>query len=145
MPSRMMLSSSGVAASAGTSSPPPSTGPRPTGSPGRLQPGVQPSTNIANRASSATLRRCACFIVSNSPLRLNKRAACENSCLRLASQLVVPQVRLADTTDVYDPFARGPFPVGVRTLHLSRGARELPCELWYPATPANFGLDLSPV
>jgi predicted dienelactone hydrolase len=35
----------------------------------------------------------------------------------------------------YDPFGVGPFPVGVRTLQLTDGARgrQFPCELWYPA------------
>jgi predicted dienelactone hydrolase len=35
----------------------------------------------------------------------------------------------------YDPFIRGPFPVGVRTIQLAdtvRG-RLFPCEIWYPA------------
>jgi dienelactone hydrolase len=38
-------------------------------------------------------------------------------------------------TGEYDPFARGRFPVGVRTIQapdLSRG-RLFPCEIWYPA------------
>ncbi len=43
----------------------------------------------------------------------------------------------------YDPFARGPFPVGVRTLALSRGGRSLPVELWYPATDEYAGKDLA--
>jgi dienelactone hydrolase len=36
---------------------------------------------------------------------------------------------------VYEPFGVGPFPVGVRTLQLTDGARgrQFPCELWYPA------------
>lgn len=45
----------------------------------------------------------------------------------------------------YDPFARGPFPVGVRTLSAtdaSRDQRFLPIEVWYPATDANAGRDL---
>jgi len=43
----------------------------------------------------------------------------------------------------YDPFARGPFPVGVRTLELSRGGRLLPVELWYPATDEYAGRDVA--
>lgn len=42
----------------------------------------------------------------------------------------------------YDPFARGPHPVGVRTEHLSdpaRAERAVPVELWYPATDAHAG------
>jgi predicted dienelactone hydrolase len=47
----------------------------------------------------------------------------------------------------YDPFARGPYPVGVRTLSLTdaaRDARALPTEVWYPATDASAGQDLDP-
>ena len=35
----------------------------------------------------------------------------------------------------YDPFARGPFPVGVRTIQAADQARGrvFPCEIWYPA------------
>jgi len=48
----------------------------------------------------------------------------------------------------YDPFVRGPFPVGVRSGTLTdrdRSDRPLPFELWYPAVPATFGLDVSPL
>src|SRR5712691_12503312 len=47
--------------------------------------------------------------------------------------------------DTYDPFVRGPFPVGVRTiaaLDASR-RRRFPIEVWYPATPAHVGQDLA--
>jgi pimeloyl-ACP methyl ester carboxylesterase len=46
----------------------------------------------------------------------------------------------------YDPFARGPHPVGVRTFELDvdeRG-RSVPVEVWYPATAAYAGQDLDP-
>lgn len=45
----------------------------------------------------------------------------------------------------YDPFARGPFPVGVRTGHLTDAARQrsLPTEVWYPATDAHAGQDVA--
>lgn len=46
----------------------------------------------------------------------------------------------------YDPFVRGPFPAGVqsgRLLDSSRGGRQLPFEVWYPASPRYGGLDLS--
>ncbi len=46
----------------------------------------------------------------------------------------------------YDPFARGPHPVGVRTLSLHDGARDgrsLPVEVWYPATDAHAGADVA--
>jgi predicted dienelactone hydrolase len=46
----------------------------------------------------------------------------------------------------YDPFARGGFPVGVRTLALEDAARarRLAVECWYPAADAHAGQDLSP-
>jgi len=46
----------------------------------------------------------------------------------------------------YDPFARGPFPVGVRTASLTDPARQrlLPTEIWYPATDAYTGRDVAP-
>jgi predicted dienelactone hydrolase len=47
----------------------------------------------------------------------------------------------------YDPFTRGAFPAGVRTLHLvdrARDERSLPVELWYPASDAHAGRDVSP-
>jgi dienelactone hydrolase len=45
----------------------------------------------------------------------------------------------------YDPFARGPFPVGVRTASLTDPARQrsLPTEIWYPATDAHAGQDVA--
>ena len=46
----------------------------------------------------------------------------------------------------YDPFARGVFPVGVRSLDAideERGNRALPIELWYPATDAYAAQDLA--
>ncbi len=45
----------------------------------------------------------------------------------------------------YDPFARGPFPVGVRTADLTDAARQrlLPTEIWYPATDAYAGQDVA--
>ncbi|MEO8605010.1 MAG: hypothetical protein ABI629_20750 [bacterium] len=44
----------------------------------------------------------------------------------------------------YDPFVRGPFPVGVRSLVLNDASRqrELPAEIWYPAGDAVRGQDL---
>ena len=42
----------------------------------------------------------------------------------------------------YDPFARGPFPVGVRTrqvIDTTRHGRRLPFELWYPAAAPYAG------
>lgn len=46
----------------------------------------------------------------------------------------------------YDPFARGIYPVGVRTLEATDSARSnraLPIEVWYPATDAHAGQDLA--
>jgi dienelactone hydrolase len=48
--------------------------------------------------------------------------------------------------DGYDPFARGPFSVGVRTLQALDTARDLlyPCEVWYPAAAEHAGQDIAP-
>jgi predicted dienelactone hydrolase len=49
-------------------------------------------------------------------------------------------------SDEYDPFVRGRFPVGVRTveaLDMSR-ARLFPCEIWYPAAAQHAGQDIAP-
>jgi predicted dienelactone hydrolase len=43
----------------------------------------------------------------------------------------------------YDPFARGALPVGVVTAELG-GARQLTCEVWYPAVDACRGRDVDP-
>lgn len=46
----------------------------------------------------------------------------------------------------YDPFHRGPFPVGVRTMQVvdtTRHDRPLPIEIWYPAIDAYTGQDLA--
>ena len=44
----------------------------------------------------------------------------------------------------YDPFARGPHPVGVRTIDVPDAARDrvVPVEVWYPATDGYAGQDL---
>jgi dienelactone hydrolase len=46
----------------------------------------------------------------------------------------------------YDPFARGPHPVGVRTVELRDPARDrrLVAEVWYPADASLAGADLDP-
>lgn len=49
-------------------------------------------------------------------------------------------------TGVYDPFMRGRFPVGVRTvrtLDAARG-RRFACEVWYPASARHAGRDVAP-
>ncbi len=45
----------------------------------------------------------------------------------------------------YDPFSRGPHPVGVITFRSQDPARkrDLPLEIWYPATAAHRGQDLA--
>ncbi len=45
----------------------------------------------------------------------------------------------------YDPFARGSFPVGVRTYPWSDASRSrpLPVEVWYPAADAHRGQDVA--
>ncbi|MDQ1639887.1 MAG: hypothetical protein QOF62_3226 [Pyrinomonadaceae bacterium] len=46
----------------------------------------------------------------------------------------------------YDPFVRGRFPVGVRTIQALDTARDrlFPCEIWYPAAAQHAGQDLAP-
>lgn len=46
----------------------------------------------------------------------------------------------------YDPFVRGPFPVGVRTIQSLDKARNRSflSEIWYPAAPQHQGQDLTP-
>jgi dienelactone hydrolase len=45
----------------------------------------------------------------------------------------------------YDPFVRGRFPVGVRTIQALDTARGtvFPCEIWYPAAAQHAGQDLA--
>src|SRR5262249_19131721 len=46
----------------------------------------------------------------------------------------------------YDPFQRGKYPVGVRTVEVtdtSRDNRQLMVEIWYPATDKYLGKDLA--
>ncbi|MGB7665677.1 MAG: dienelactone hydrolase family protein, partial [Candidatus Acidiferrales bacterium] len=52
----------------------------------------------------------------------------------------------ATADQAYDPFARGPFPVGVRSIQIRDKARDrlFPCEIWYPAASHRLGQDLSP-
>jgi dienelactone hydrolase len=48
-------------------------------------------------------------------------------------------------TGDYDPFLRGRFPVGVRTIQALDPARNrlFPCEIWYPAAAQHAGQDLA--
>ncbi len=47
-------------------------------------------------------------------------------------------------SQAYDPFVRGPFPTGVRTIQALDAARDrlFPCEIWYPAAAQHAGQDL---
>ncbi len=49
-------------------------------------------------------------------------------------------------TKKYNPFVRGQFPVGVRTVQALDEMRNrlFPCEIWYPATEQYVGQDISP-
>lgn len=49
-------------------------------------------------------------------------------------------------TKKYNPFVRGQFPVGVRTVQAFDEMRNrlFPCEIWYPATEQYIGQDISP-
>lgn len=55
--------------------------------------------------------------------------------------------RNSEPTARYDPFPRGRFPVGVRTIEAPDRARNrvFPCEIWYPAAARYEGQDLAPV
>lgn len=46
----------------------------------------------------------------------------------------------------YDPFTRGPYPVGVRSAELHDASRDrtVPVEIWYPATDDYTGRDFDP-
>jgi predicted dienelactone hydrolase len=50
------------------------------------------------------------------------------------------------SADNYDPFARGPYPAGVRTIEAVDTTRNrvFPCEIWYPAAPEYSRRDLAP-
>lgn len=51
----------------------------------------------------------------------------------------------AHGTDEYDPFVRGRFPVGVRTIQGLDTVRDrrFPCEIWYPAAAQHAGQDIA--
>src|SRR2546428_5359953 len=54
--------------------------------------------------------------------------------------------RAPPRTEEYDPFVRGRFPVGVRTIQACDAVRDrlFPCEIWYPASVRHAGQDLAP-
>jgi predicted dienelactone hydrolase len=49
-------------------------------------------------------------------------------------------------SSAYDPFLRGRFPVGVRTIEAPDSVRNrvFPCEIWYPASLEHAGQDMAP-
>ena len=51
---------------------------------------------------------------------------------------------MSSGVEPYDPFERGPFPVGVMTIQAEDRARGrvFPCEIWYPADQRHAGEDL---
>jgi dienelactone hydrolase len=64
---------------------------------------------------------------------------------RLRRAEVAPVREKEQMTMSYNPFERGPSPVGVRTLELRHSAladHPVPLELWYPATETHRGQDL---
>src|SRR2546425_5220399 len=65
-----------------------------------------------------------------------------NDRLKMTEDKKRPAPRAAE----YDPFVRGRFPVGVRTIHaLDSGRnRQFPCEIWYPASAQHAGQDIAP-
>ena len=52
----------------------------------------------------------------------------------------------AHGTSEYDPFVRGRFPVGVRTIQGLDAVRDrrFPCEIWYPAAAQHADQDIAP-
>jgi predicted dienelactone hydrolase len=60
----------------------------------------------------------------------------------------VPLERCRSTSSgrEYDPFTRGRFPVGVRTIQALDTARNrlFTCEVWYPAAAQHAGQDIAP-
>src|SRR2546428_6418647 len=61
--------------------------------------------------------------------------------LKMAEDKKRPAVRVGE----YDPFVRGRFPVGVRTIQTLDPARNrlFPCEIWYPAAAQHAGRDMA--
>src|SRR2546426_5887313 len=54
--------------------------------------------------------------------------------------------RAPPRTEEYDPFVRGRFPVGVRTIQALDTVRDrlFPCEIWYPAAAQHASQDIAP-
>jgi dienelactone hydrolase len=75
---------------------------------------------------------------------LRERSKIESQFLETGEQ--VNQTKPESPTGAYDPFVRGRFPVGVRTIQAFDGARErlFQCEIWYPAAAKYTGQDMAP-
>jgi dienelactone hydrolase len=60
--------------------------------------------------------------------------------------MVLERWRSTSSGREYDPFARGRFPVGVRTIQALDTARNrlFTCEVWYPAAAQHAGQDIAP-
>ena len=78
-------------------------------------------------------------------------AAIDPEAIRSFSDFIDPRIRKADSRSArrtvmpYDPFRRGPHPVGVRTESIrdrDLADHPIPIELWYPAASAHRGSDL---
>src|SRR3989441_8531999 len=64
-----------------------------------------------------------------------------NDRLKMTEGRKIPAPRAGE----YDPFVRGRFPVGVRTIQALDSLRNrlFPCEIWYPATAQYAGHDIA--
>lgn len=64
----------------------------------------------------------------------------------IAEKVQSTQDKAAIAPIQYDPFLRGPFAVGVRTIEAHDFTRDciFPCEIWYPAAVKHAGQDLAP-
>lgn len=106
-------------------------------------PGCRESTTAASRRGACgALAALSC---------LDARPINEEQAFRgmIPSSLQPPAAGEPKATpwpDDYDPFGRGRFPVGVRTIQALDPERDrlFPCELWYPAAAQHAGQDVAP-
>ncbi len=77
------------------------------------------------------------------PMSMERSINLVRAAYRIARRVGVRGPHMTRTLP-YDPFARGPFPVGVRTIALrdDRTGRPVVTEIWYPAADAFRGRDL---
>src|ERR1051325_9048854 len=75
---------------------------------------------------------------------INKEKSFRMTCETIDDRQEDSEESKARSSEDYDPFARGAFPVGVRTLHADDTARNrlFPCEVWYPAASQHEGQDV---